>query len=98
MPVDFDTGTILTTQRQHGIPISVKEHVSMKNRTCNTGYVAWWVLYHHKKTTLLTTKNRVDEVATEDAFLLQLLSKAGAIFHVRTNEPQSLMVCPHTSH
>ncbi|EKV15948.1 Glutamyl-tRNA(Gln) amidotransferase subunit A, putative [Penicillium digitatum] len=58
----------------HGIPISVKEHVSMKNRTCNTGYVAW-----------------VDEVATEDAFLLQLLSKAGAIFHVRTNEPQSLM-------
>ncbi|OQE39199.1 hypothetical protein PENCOP_c007G07661 [Penicillium coprophilum] len=58
----------------HGIPISVKEHIAMNNRTCNTGYVAW-----------------VDKVTTEDALLLQLLSKAGAIFHVRTNQPQSLM-------
>ncbi|CAG7931838.1 unnamed protein product [Penicillium olsonii] len=58
----------------HGVPISVKEHISMKNRTCNTGYVAW-----------------TDKVYTEDAFLLQLLSKAGAVFHVRTNQPQSLM-------
>ncbi|KAJ5778297.1 hypothetical protein N7520_001543 [Penicillium odoratum] len=58
----------------HGVPISVKEHVGMKNKTCNTGYVAW-----------------VDEVATEDAHLLQLLSNAGAVFHVRTNQPQALM-------
>ncbi|KAJ5143015.1 uncharacterized protein N7515_001802 [Penicillium bovifimosum] len=58
----------------HGVPISVKEHVSMKGRTCNTGYVAW-----------------VDNIATEDALLLKYLSKAGAIFHVRTNQPQSLM-------
>ncbi|KAJ5571881.1 hypothetical protein N7535_005541 [Penicillium sp. DV-2018c] len=58
----------------HGVPISVKEHISMKGRTCNTGYVAW-----------------VDRVTAEDALLLQLLSKAGAIFHVRTNQPQSLM-------
>jgi Asp-tRNA(Asn)/Glu-tRNA(Gln) amidotransferase A subunit family amidase len=36
--------------------------------------------------------NRVDKVYTEDALLLQLLSKAGAVFHVRTNQPQSLMV------
>ncbi|OGE48730.1 hypothetical protein PENARI_c026G06386 [Penicillium arizonense] len=58
----------------HGVPISVKEHLSFKNRTCNTGYVAW-----------------VDKVATEDALLIQLLGKAGAVFHVRTNQPQSLM-------
>ncbi|KAJ5326497.1 hypothetical protein MYU51_009987 [Penicillium brevicompactum] len=58
----------------HGVPISVKEHISMKNRTCNTGYVAW-----------------VDKVYTEDSLLLQLLTKAGAVFHVRTNQPQSLM-------
>ncbi|KAJ5788455.1 hypothetical protein N7457_003445 [Penicillium paradoxum] len=58
----------------HGVPISVKEHISMKNRTCNTGYVAW-----------------VDKVTTEDSLLLQCLSKSGAIFHVRTNQPQSLM-------
>ncbi|BCR87097.1 uncharacterized protein ACHE_31084A [Aspergillus chevalieri] len=32
-----------------------------------------------------------DQVATEDALLLQCLEKAGAVFHVRTNQPQSLM-------
>ncbi|KAJ5128565.1 hypothetical protein N7448_002282 [Penicillium atrosanguineum] len=58
----------------HGVPISVKEHIGLKNKTCNTGFVAW-----------------VDKVTPEDAHLIQLLSKAGAIFHVRTNQPQSLM-------
>ncbi|KAL2866870.1 ESCRT-II subunit protein VPS36 [Aspergillus lucknowensis] len=33
----------------------------------------------------------VDDIATEDALLLQCLEKAGAVFHVRTNQPQSLM-------
>ena len=36
--------------------------------------------------------HRVDNISTEDAHLLQLLSKAGAVFHVRTNQPQALMV------
>ncbi|KAE8348961.1 amidase signature domain-containing protein [Aspergillus coremiiformis] len=58
----------------HGVPISVKEHIGMKNRTCNAGYVAW-----------------VNDIAPEDALILQCLHKAGAIFHVRTNQPQSLM-------
>ncbi|KAF7591333.1 hypothetical protein BBP40_001657 [Aspergillus hancockii] len=58
----------------HGVPISVKEHIGMKNRTCNAGYVAW-----------------VNDTAPEDALILQCLAKAGAIFHVRTNQPQSLM-------
>jgi Asp-tRNA(Asn)/Glu-tRNA(Gln) amidotransferase A subunit family amidase len=31
-------------------------------------------------------------VTTEDAHLLRLLANAGAVFHVRTNQPQSLMV------
>ncbi|EXJ78169.1 hypothetical protein A1O3_09330 [Capronia epimyces CBS 606.96] len=25
----------------HGVPISVKEHIGIKNRICHTGYVAW---------------------------------------------------------
>ncbi|KAL4877316.1 amidase signature domain-containing protein [Aspergillus karnatakaensis] len=33
----------------------------------------------------------VDDIATEDALLLQCLGKAGAVFHVRTNQPQALM-------
>jgi Asp-tRNA(Asn)/Glu-tRNA(Gln) amidotransferase A subunit family amidase len=33
-----------------------------------------------------------DRIAPKDALLIQLLKKAGAIFHVRTNEPQTVMV------
>ncbi|PWY69866.1 amidase [Aspergillus sclerotioniger CBS 115572] len=33
----------------------------------------------------------VDDISTEDALLLKCLEKAGAVFHVRTNQPQSLM-------
>ncbi|KAB8231082.1 amidase signature domain-containing protein [Aspergillus alliaceus] len=58
----------------HGVPISVKEHIGIKDLTCNAGYVAW-----------------VNDIAPEDALILQCLHKAGAIFHVRTNQPQSLM-------
>ncbi|PYH47216.1 amidase [Aspergillus saccharolyticus JOP 1030-1] len=67
-----DTGKLVGPL--HGVPISVKEHIGIKDLTCNGGYVAW-----------------VDDIATEDALLLQCLQKAGAVFHVRTNQPQSLM-------
>ncbi|OJJ33190.1 hypothetical protein ASPWEDRAFT_115060 [Aspergillus wentii DTO 134E9] len=33
----------------------------------------------------------VDDIAPEDSLLLKYLAEAGAIFHVRTNQPQSLM-------
>ncbi|KAF4434492.1 general amidase [Fusarium acutatum] len=33
----------------------------------------------------------IDNVAQEDALLVQCCKKAGAVFHVRTNEPQSIM-------
>ncbi|BCS30399.1 uncharacterized protein APUU_80702S [Aspergillus puulaauensis] len=58
----------------HGVPVSVKEHIGIKDLTLNGGYAAW-----------------VDDIAMEDALLLQCLEKAGAVFHVRTNQPQSLM-------
>lgn len=34
----------------------------------------------------------MDNVPKEDALLIRLLANAGAVFHVRTNTPQSLMV------
>lgn len=64
----------------HGVPISVKEHVGIKGRTCNASYAAW-----------------TDNIPEEDALLLRLLAKAGAVFHVRTNTPQSLMVSSSAS-
>lgn len=39
----------------------------------------------------LAEQDRVDNIAQEDALLVELLKKAGAVFHVRTNQPQSLM-------
>lgn len=38
-----------------------------------------------------------DNIPEEDALLVRLLANAGAVFHVRTNTPQSLMVCPSLS-
>lgn len=64
----------------HGVSVSVKEHIGVKGRICNAGYVAW-----------------CDYVSPDDAFVLQLLQNAGAIAIVRTNEPQSLMVCIDSS-
>ncbi|KAI4214277.1 MAG: hypothetical protein L6R36_009433, partial [Xanthoria steineri] len=58
----------------HGLPISVKEHIGMKEVGLNAGYVAWW-----------------NKTATEDARVLQILSRAGAVFHARTTQPQTLM-------
>jgi len=60
----------------HGVPISVKEMVHFKDRLYHTGYVAW-----------------IDKVAPrQDALLIRLLKNAGAVFHVRTNEPQTVLV------
>ncbi|KAF5013206.1 hypothetical protein FDECE_785 [Fusarium decemcellulare] len=33
----------------------------------------------------------IDNIAEEDALMIQLCKKAGAVFHMRTNEPQSVM-------
>ncbi|KAK1035541.1 hypothetical protein LTS16_014497 [Friedmanniomyces endolithicus] len=58
----------------HGLPISVKEHVSMKGLDINAGFVSW-----------------VGLIAPDDALILKLLRNAGAVFYVRTTEPQALM-------
>ncbi|KAF7550000.1 hypothetical protein G7046_g8158 [Stylonectria norvegica] len=58
----------------HGIPVSLKEHVGLKDRITHAGYIAW-----------------IDNVPSEDAHIVRLLRAAGAVFHVRTNEPQTVM-------
>lgn len=59
----------------HGVPISVKEHVGLANRITHAGFVSFI--------------QRAPP--TEDAHVVRLLKQAGAVFHVRTNQPQSLM-------
>ncbi|CZR53876.1 related to vitamin D3 hydroxylase-associated protein [Phialocephala subalpina] len=58
----------------HGLPISVKEMIGMKDLGLNAGYVAWW-----------------GKTASENAHVLDILWNAGAVFHARTSQPQSMM-------
>lgn len=59
----------------HGLPISVKEHIYLKDTPSSAGFVAW-----------------ADDFATKDALVVEIFRNAGAIFHVKTTNPQSLMV------
>lgn len=36
--------------------------------------------------------SRISNVAKEDAHIVKLLKNAGAVIHLRTNQPQSIMV------
>ena len=58
----------------HGLPISVKDYITMKGRRTNAGWMRW-----------------IDRVGDDDALILKILYRAGAVFYVRTTQPQSLM-------
>ncbi|RFU32339.1 hypothetical protein B7463_g3973, partial [Scytalidium lignicola] len=58
----------------HGIPVSLKEHISIAGRHTTAACVAW-----------------VDNIPSEDAQLVKVLRKLGAVPFARTNEPQLLM-------
>ncbi|PLB53955.1 amidase [Aspergillus steynii IBT 23096] len=58
----------------HGLPVSVKEQISIAGRRTNMGFVSL-----------------VNNVSTEDAYIIKSLKKLGAVVFARTNQPQSLM-------
>jgi amidase len=37
-----------------------------------------------------------DEIEGKDALIVKILREAGAVFHVKTTNPQALMVCLHS--
>lgn len=58
----------------HGIPISLKEHLTYKGRVTHACYTAL-----------------IDNVLDKDSLTVQLIRDMGAVFYIRTNQPQSLM-------
>lgn len=64
----------------HGLPISLKDYISMRGRRTSAGYLTW-----------------IDRVAKQDALIVTILHQAGAVFFVRTTQPQSLMHLECTS-
>ncbi|CAE6469135.1 unnamed protein product, partial [Rhizoctonia solani] len=58
----------------HGVPVSIKDHISIKGEDTATGFVSW-----AGKT-----------IAENDATIVQVLRQAGAVIYVKTTNPQSL--------
>ncbi|CCO32839.1 hypothetical protein BN14_06902 [Rhizoctonia solani AG-1 IB] len=60
----------------HGVPVSIKEHISIKGEDTNVGFVAW----------------AGKKIAEEDATIVRILRQAGAVIYVKTTNPQGLFV------
>ncbi|GFZ47577.1 Putative amidase C550.07 [Saitozyma sp. JCM 24511] len=58
----------------HGVPISVKDFIMVKNAPQSSGFVS-----------------RAGSIPTEDADIVSILRAEGAVFHAKTNNPQSIM-------
>lgn len=61
----------------HGIPVSLKEQIRLRGTRSSVGFVAWL--------------SNVETPETESE-IVKILRSAGAVFHVKTNVPTSLMV------
>ncbi|KAH9929662.1 amidase [Fomitopsis serialis] len=59
----------------HGLPVSIKDHIRVKGHDTATGYIAW----------------AYSKVAQEDATVVDILRKAGAVVYVKTANPQTLL-------
>ncbi|RFU78890.1 amidase [Trichoderma arundinaceum] len=60
----------------HGLPVSIKSHIGIAHRPLASGYCA---LFHSFPRPVM------------DALVVQIITRAGAIVHARTTEPQSMM-------
>ncbi|CAE6411906.1 unnamed protein product [Rhizoctonia solani] len=58
----------------HGVPISIKDHISVKGEDTASGYVAW----------------AGKAIAGEDAPIVRILREAGAVLYVKTTNPQAV--------
>lgn len=58
----------------HGLPISVKEHIKIKDTPATSALIAW-----------------ANDVSDEDALIVRTFREQGAVFHVKTTNPQTLM-------
>ena len=62
----------------HGLPISVKDHISIAGTRATSGLVSM-----------------ADNTDDKDAYIIEILRKAGAVFHVKTTNPLALLVSDH---
>ncbi|KAG6337079.1 hypothetical protein ID866_2032 [Astraeus odoratus] len=59
----------------HGVPVSIKDHIKVKGLDTSSGYIAW----------------AYATISDNDALVVEILRKAGAIIYVKTQNPQALL-------
>lgn len=64
----------------HGVPVSIKQHISIAGLPSDVGFVS----------TTVQDEN--------DSLMVSILRKLGAVFYVKTNQPQSIMHLETDSH
>ncbi|CAE6482581.1 unnamed protein product [Rhizoctonia solani] len=58
----------------HGVPISIKDQISIKGEDTNAGFVAW----------------AGKSIAEQDATIVRILREAGAVIYLKTTNPQAV--------
>jgi len=77
----------------HGLPVSIKDHILLKGHDTSTGknhMEGESLLAYHQRTGY--TSWAFKTVAQKDAVAVHILRDAGAVFYVKTANPQSLLV------
>ena len=73
---EYQERTGRTTGPLHGLPVSIKDHIDVRELDSSTGFVGWCY----------------ERIAEKDAVIVRCLRKAGAVIYCKTANPQSLLV------
>ena len=63
----------------HGVPVSIKDHIDIKDMDASTGFVGW----------------AYQKYVDKDAVVVRCVREAGGVIYCKTANPQSLLVSPN---
>lgn len=77
----------------HGLPVSIKDHIKVKGLDTSSGYTGKYsILDTRWRLTTSCSAWAYRTVADNDALVVNILRKSGAIIYVKTQNPQTLLV------
>ncbi|GHJ84115.1 hypothetical protein NliqN6_0517 [Naganishia liquefaciens] len=75
----------------HGVPISVKDQIDIQGKDSAAGFLSQGKSMIRFSEPILTPSSVGKNIASEDAHVISILRKAGAIFYCKTTLPQAIM-------